>query len=57
MIRDLIKLRMLVKSQHMKHYPKDKITDHEADRIIEAMSEKGQTQLIKLAVDYGISEL
>jgi hypothetical protein len=57
MIRDLIKLRMLVKSQHMKHYPKEKVTDHEADRIIEAMSEQAQTQLIKLAVDYGISEL
>jgi len=57
MLRDLHKLRILVKSQHMKHYPKDRITDHEADRIIEAMSESGQNQLIKLAVDYGVSEL
>jgi len=57
MIKDLTKLRVLVRSQHMKAYPTELCTDMEADRIIEAMSEQAQNELIKLAVDYGISEL
>jgi hypothetical protein len=41
----------------MKHYPKDKVTDKEADRIIESISPHTREKLIKLAVDYGITEL
>ena len=37
-IREINTLRTVVKSQHMKHYPKEKVTDHEADRIIESLS-------------------
>jgi len=34
---DLQKLRLVVKRVHMVHYPSDKVTDHEADKIIEAL--------------------
>ena len=37
-LRDLQRLRVVVKNNHMKHYPKDKVTDKEADRIIESIS-------------------
>ncbi len=50
-------LRTVVKSQHMKHYPQSHINDYEADKIIESLSEPAREKLIKLAVDYGISEL
>lgn len=41
----------------MKHYPKDHVTDKEADRIIESINPQTREKLIKLAVDYGITEL
>tara|TARA_B100000123_G_scaffold270236_1_gene247786 strand:- start:1059 stop:1184 length:126 start_codon:yes stop_codon:yes gene_type:complete len=41
----------------MKHYPKEKVTDHEADRIIESLSEQAREKLYQLAVDYGITKL
>ena len=41
----------------MKHYPESHINDYEADRIIESLSENAKEKLIKLAVDYGITEL
>ena len=56
-LRDLQRLRVVVKNNHMKHYPKDKVTDKEADRIIESISPQTREKLIKLAVDYGITEL
>ena len=57
MLKDLMALRTVVKSQHMKHYPKEKVTDHEADRIIESLSEQCREKLYQLAVDYGITKL
>ncbi len=57
MLKDLMALRTVVKSQHMKHYPQSHINDYEADKIIESLSEPAREKLIKLAVDYGISEL
>ena len=41
----------------MKHYPESHINDYEADKIIESLSEEAREKLIKLAVDYGITEL
>jgi|TARA_R110000803_G_scaffold3086_2_gene10562 hypothetical protein len=57
MIKDLHSLRAVVRTQHMKHYPESHINDYEADRIIESLSENAKEKLIKLAVDYGITEL
>ena len=56
-IREINTLRTVVKSQHMKHYPKEKVTDHEADRIRESLSEQAREKLYQLAVDYGITKL
>ena len=56
-LRDLQRLRIVVKNNHMKHYPKEKVTDKEADRIIESITPQTRDKLIKLAVDYGITEL
>ena len=56
-IKEINTLRTVVKSQHMKHYPKEKVTDHEADRIIESLSEQAREKLYQLAVDYGITKL
>ena len=56
-LRDLQRLRFVVKNNHMKHYPKEKVTDKEADRIIESITPQTRDKLIKLAVDYGITEL
>jgi len=41
----------------MKHYPESHINNYEADKIIESLSPMAREKLIKLAVDYGISEL
>ena len=38
MIKDLDKLRTVVKTQHMKNYPETHINDYEADKIIAALS-------------------
>jgi hypothetical protein len=51
------KVRVVVKTQHMKHYPKDFVTDMEADRILAAMSPQAVEKLYELAVKYGISQL
>tara|TARA_R100000995_G_C3482420_1_gene124823 strand:- start:2629 stop:2826 length:198 start_codon:yes stop_codon:yes gene_type:complete len=56
-IKDLDRLRVVVKTQHMKHYPESHINNYEADKIIESLSPVAREKLIKLAVDYGISEL
>jgi len=50
-------LRTVVKNVHLKHYPKDKKTDKEADRILETITPQTLEELHKLAVDYGITNL
>ncbi len=56
-LKDLQRLRIVVKNNHMKQYPKEKVTDKEADRIIESITPQTRDKLIRLAVDYGITEL
>ena len=56
-IREIDTLRTVVKSQHMKHYPKEMVTNYEADRIIESLSEQAREKLYELAVNYGITKL
>jgi hypothetical protein len=51
------KVRVVVKTQHMKHYPKDFVTNMEADRILSAMSPQAVEKLYELAVKYGITQL
>ena len=56
-IREIDTLRTVVKSQHMKHYPKELVTNYEADRIIESLSEQAREKLYELAVNYSITKL
>jgi len=51
------KVRTVVKTQHMKSYPKDFVNDMEADRILAAMSPQAVEKLYELAVKYGITQL
>jgi len=51
------KVRLVVKTQHMKHYPKEFVTDKEADKIIASMSRQTVEMLYELAVKYGITKL
>lgn len=51
------KLRTVVKITHMKHYPKEFVTDKEADRILDSISPSTLEKLYELAVNYGVSEL
>jgi hypothetical protein len=53
---DLQRLRVSVKRIHMTRYPKDKITDHEADKIIEALGPEAAETLTRRAMDAGIIE-
>ena len=51
------KLRLVVKTQHMKDYPKEFVTDREADRILDSLSPSALEKLYELAVKYDITRL
>ena len=53
-VRDRDRLRLIVKSVHLKHHPLEQITDREADRVIEAMGPRTQESLICKAVEHGL---
>ncbi len=44
-------LRRVVRIVHMKHHPKDFQTDHEADKIIEAIGPEIAGRMIKVGID------
>ena len=44
-------LRRVVKLVHMKHHPKDFVTNYEADKIIESIGPEVAAQMIKVGVD------
>jgi hypothetical protein len=47
-------LRRVVKLVHMKHHPKDFVTNYEADKIIESIGPEVAAQMIKIGVDTGV---
>lgn len=47
-------LRRVVKVTHMKHHPKDFVTNYEADKIIEAIGPEVASRMIKVGIDQGI---
>lgn len=51
--RDLCRLRAIVKKIHFRHYPKELITDREADKLIEAVGPQVSERLLKQKVDEG----
>lgn len=50
-------LRRVVKITHMKHHPKDFVTDYEADKIIEVIGPEVAVRMIKVGMDRGISNV
>lgn len=51
---DLQRLRVSVKRIYMSQFPQDKITDYEADRIIEALGPEAAETLTRRAMTAGI---
>lgn len=49
-------LRRVVKVTHMKHHPKDFVTNYEADKIIEAIGPEVASRMIKVGIDHGIGD-
>lgn len=46
-LKDLRRLRTIVKRVHLKHYPTHMITDYEADKLVEAFGEETVYNLLK----------
>ena len=47
----LKKLRAAVKLRYMKDYPKEFVSDYEADKVLEALNPQTLEQLYKMAVN------
>lgn len=50
---DRQRLRLVVRKVHLKHYPTEKLTDLECDRVIDAWGPEVSTDIIRRAVDSG----
>jgi hypothetical protein len=50
-IKDRNRLRTIVKNVHLKYYPKDMITNYEADKLIDSFGEQTVYQLLKNNID------
>ena len=53
-IQDLHRMRQVVKTVHMKHYPDEFMTNHEADKIIEAFGPETMENHLRIAVNWGM---
>jgi hypothetical protein len=53
----MAKLRIVVKMTHMKDHPKEALTDYEADRVLESLSELTLEKLYRLAVNNNVTQL
>ena len=51
---DRDRLRMIVRKVHLRHYPKDKLTNYECDKLIDAWGPEIAGNLVKKAVDAGM---
>ncbi len=49
-LKDRRRLRTIIKKVHFAHYPKDKITDYEADKLVEAFGEETVYNMLKANV-------
>ena len=46
-LKDRRRLRIIVKSVHLKNYPTHMITDYEADKLVEAFGEETVYNMLK----------
>ena len=49
-LKDRRRLRTIVKKTHLSYYPKNMITDYEADKLVEAFGEETVYNLLKANV-------
>tara|TARA_R110002167_G_scaffold313375_1_gene519033 strand:+ start:879 stop:1073 length:195 start_codon:yes stop_codon:yes gene_type:complete len=49
-------LRKVVMRVHMRHHPKDFVTEYEADKIIEALAPESVEVMIKAGIDRGVRD-
>ena len=50
-------LRVVIKTVHLKHYPKDFITDYEADKLMAVIAPETLEHLKKTGKDFGVADL
>ena len=48
-------LRKIVKNVNMKPYPKEFVTDYEADKLIDSLAPSTVARLLRVGVDSGIA--
>jgi len=49
-LKDRRRLRTIVKKTHLSYYPKNMITDYEADKLVEAFGEETVYNMLKANV-------
>jgi|TARA_Y100000361_G_scaffold27094_1_gene22037 hypothetical protein len=49
-------LRNVVKTVHLKHFPKQYATDYEADKLIAVIGPETVEKLLKVAIDHKIDD-
>ena len=50
-------LRVVVKTVHLKHYPKEFITDYEADKLISIIAPESLDHLKRTGKNFGVAAL
>lgn len=50
-------LRVVIKTVHLKHYPKDFITDYEADKLMAVIAPEALEHLKKTGKDFDIANM
>lgn len=50
-------LRTVVRTVHMKHYPKDFINQYETDKLIDSLGPEVAESMIRLGIDRGLRSL
>ena len=53
-LKDKRRLRTIVKKTHLSYYPKNMITDYEADKLIEAFGEETVFNMLKANVGVNV---
>ena len=49
-------LRKIVKSVNFKHFPKEFVTDYEADKLIDSLAPSTVARLLRVGRDSGIAD-
>lgn len=55
-IGDRRRLRLVIRNVHLKHYPTERLTDYECDKLIDAWGPEVAAQQIRDAMTLGLVE-